>query len=57
MGYDQSSVFMENILKLFFGKAKSVIVNDTSMFDDFSKYVSSRFDPVEKPGYRPYDFR
>ncbi len=48
MGYDQSTFFLENIFKLFFGSAQSVIVNDTSMFDDYSKYVSSRFDQVEK---------
>jgi multimeric flavodoxin WrbA len=48
MGYDQSVVFTENILKLFFGEVQSIIVNDTSMFNDYSKYVSSRFDPIEK---------
>lgn len=48
MGYDQSSIFIENILKMFFGSSQSLIVNDTYMFEDYSKYVFRRFDPIEK---------
>lgn len=48
MGYENAVTFIENILKLFFGTAELLIVNDTSLFDDYSKYVSDRFDPVEK---------
>jgi multimeric flavodoxin WrbA len=48
MGYDQSEIFIETILKLYFGEVQSMVVNDTSMFNDYSKYVASRFDPIEK---------
>ena len=56
MGYDQSLKFIENVLKMFLGSAETLIVNDTSMFEDYSKYVSSRFDPVEKAKIRDEQF-
>jgi multimeric flavodoxin WrbA len=48
MGYDQYPTFMINALKLYFGSADSLIVNDTNTFDDYSKYVYERTDPIEK---------
>jgi hypothetical protein len=56
MGYDQSVEFMETLLKMFLGSAESLIVNDTSIFDDYSKYVSARFDPVQKAKQRDEQF-
>lgn len=56
MGYERTVSFMEKIIKLIFGAAESIIVNDTYQFEDYSKYVSSRFDPVEKARRRNEQF-
>jgi multimeric flavodoxin WrbA len=56
MGYDKSVKFIKLIMKIFFGPTKMIIVNDTSMFDDYSKYVSERFDPVKKAKIKAEQF-
>lgn len=33
---------------MIFGELEVLIVNDTFMFDDYSKYFSERFDPEAK---------
>jgi len=48
MGYDQYPTFIVNALKLFFGSADALIVNDTNVFDDYSKYMYERTNPAEK---------
>jgi len=48
MGYDQPAKFIEQVMRLAFGMSELLIVNDTSQFDDYSKYVATRFDPVAK---------
>jgi multimeric flavodoxin WrbA len=48
MNYGQTAIFIENVLKGIFGNSESLIVNDTYQFDDYSKYVSTRFDPNGK---------
>ena len=48
IGYDQPVKFIELIMKLVFGTSESLVVNDTYQFEDYSKYVTTRFDPVEK---------
>ncbi len=48
MGYDQPVRFIEQVMRLAFGMSELLIVNDTSQFDDYSKYVATRFDPAAK---------
>ncbi|MGD0856039.1 MAG: flavodoxin family protein [Dehalococcoidia bacterium] len=48
MGYDQAVIYIELMMKLAFGTSESLVVNDTYQFEDYSKYVTTRFDPVEK---------
>ena len=48
IGYEQPVKFIEQIMKLVFGASESLMVNDTYQFEDYSKYVTTRFDPVEK---------
>ena len=48
MGYDQTVKFIEKVMKLIFGSAETLMVNDTYQFDDYSKYVATRFDPAAK---------
>ena len=56
MGYDKTAMFIENVIHRIFGSAESLIVNDTYQFDDYSKYVSTRFDPAEKAKRREEQF-
>ena len=56
MGYDMAPRFMEGMLKMFFGAAESLVVNDTYQFGDYSKYVTTRFDPVAKARSREQRF-
>lgn len=49
MGYDKHSVINEMLMnRIFGGKSESLFVNDTYQFDDYSKYVSTSFNPKEK---------
>lgn len=56
MKYDQAAMFIERALAMILGSAETLIVNDTYQFDDYSKYVSARFDPVEKARRREQQF-
>lgn len=56
MGYDAYPKFLENVLRLIFGAAETLIVTDTSLFEDYSLYVSDRFDPVHKAEIREKQF-
>ena len=47
-GYEQQALFMEQALSRVFGSAEILIVNDVYQFDDYGKYVTSRFDPEAK---------
>jgi multimeric flavodoxin WrbA len=38
----------ENFAKRIFGYSESLYSTDTYQFDDYSKYVADRFDPIEK---------
>ena len=40
--------FNEMILTLIFGRTESLFCFDTYQFNDYSKYVSSRFEPEKK---------
>lgn len=48
MGYDRLFELTEMMLARTFGSSESLVVNDTLQFDDYSKYVSSSFDPEAK---------
>jgi hypothetical protein len=47
-GYEQIFKFNEKLMIRAFGSSESLIVTDTYQFDDYSKYVSSMFDPELK---------
>jgi multimeric flavodoxin WrbA len=48
MGYDSNFKMIEMLLARIFGSSESLAVYDTLQFDDYSKYVSSSFDPEQK---------
>jgi len=47
-GYPQYLSRTENLLQRIFGNSETLYSFDALQFDDYSKYVASRFDPVEK---------
>ena len=47
-GYDRVFKANETLMTRAFGSAESLIVTDTYQFEDYSKYVSSLFDPEHK---------
>ena len=55
-GYDWLPAYMDNVLKMIFGSSEVLVVNDVYQFDDYSKYVSSRFDPAAKAKRRDEHF-
>lgn len=48
VGYDQPAKINEMVLARIFGASESLLVTDTYQFDDYSKYVSSAYDPEAK---------
>jgi multimeric flavodoxin WrbA len=48
MGFDRNAQMTEMAMARIFGSCESVFVTNTSPFDDYSKYVSTLFDPEEK---------
>ncbi len=48
IGYPQQFKLHRATLQRILGASEYMCSNDTYQFDDYSKYVSSRFDPVEK---------
>ena len=48
MGYEMQFRLTEMLLARVFGTCESLLVTDTLQFDDYSKYVSSAFDPTAK---------
>jgi multimeric flavodoxin WrbA len=48
MGYDTQFKMMEMMLIRMFGSSEALVVYDTLQFDDYSRYVSSSFDPAAK---------
>jgi multimeric flavodoxin WrbA len=47
-GYDHPVRFIERALGMIFGASESLLSNDTSLFDDYSKYEATTFDPAAK---------
>jgi multimeric flavodoxin WrbA len=56
MGFDRNAQATEMAMARIFGSCESMFVTDTSQFDDYSKYVSTLFDPEEKKKYREKQF-
>lgn len=57
VGYDRPLRMTEMVMKMYFGSSETLLVNDTMQFDDYSQYVSSRFDPDAKAKRRREAFR
>jgi multimeric flavodoxin WrbA len=47
-GLNKTIELNENLAARIFGYSESLYSTDTYQFDDYSKYVADRFDPVEK---------
>jgi multimeric flavodoxin WrbA len=52
MSYDTNFKMIEMLLTRMFGSSESLAVYDTLQFEDYSKYVSSSFDPEHKAKIR-----
>jgi multimeric flavodoxin WrbA len=48
MGFDRNAKGTEMAMERIFGSCESFFVTDTYQFNDYSKYVSTRFDPEAK---------
>lgn len=55
-GYDSHFNINKTFLERIFGKFESLILTDAYQFDDYSKYVSSAFDPEKKAQRRQEQF-
>ena len=47
-GYQQRFANIERLLKIIFGSGEMLLSLDTLQFEDYSKVVAPRFDPVQK---------
>ena len=56
MGFDRNAQMTEMAMARIFGSCESIFVTNTSPFDDYSKYVSSLFDPEEKKKHQKEQF-
>jgi multimeric flavodoxin WrbA len=56
IGYEQNLKGVEMVLGRLFGSSESLYVTDTYQFDDYSKYVSTRFNVEEKAKRREEEF-
>ncbi|MGB8219433.1 MAG: flavodoxin family protein [Methanoregula sp.] len=56
MGFDRNAQVTEMAMARIFGSCESMFVTDTSLFDNYSKYVSTLFDPEEKKKHRDAQF-
>jgi multimeric flavodoxin WrbA len=56
IGYEQNLKGIEMVLERLFGSSESLYVTDTYQFDDYSKYVSTRFNVEEKAKRREEEF-
>lgn len=48
LGYEQHFMFSEMFMKHIFGSSETLFVTDTYQFEDYSRYVSTLFNAVEK---------
>ena len=54
--YDKVATDLKLLFEMMFGEAESLIVNDTTLFEDHSKYLTERFDPEAKTKTRREEF-
>lgn len=47
-GYQQRFANIERLMKIIFGSGETLLSFDTYQFEDYSKVVAPRFDPVQK---------
>ncbi len=47
-GYQQRFANIERLMKIIFGSGETLLSFDTLQFEDYSKVVAPRFDPVQK---------
>ena len=52
VGYEQRFANITRFLTMIFGSSEMIMSCDAYQFDDYSKYVSSRFNPEEKLKHR-----
>jgi hypothetical protein len=55
-GFDRNAELTEMAMARIFGECESMFVTDTLQFDDYSKYVSTLFDPDAKKKRRDEQF-
>jgi len=56
MGFDRNASGTEMAMARTFGSCESLMVTDTLLFDDYSKYVSTLFDPEAKKKHHEIEF-
>jgi multimeric flavodoxin WrbA len=56
MGFDRNAQLTEMAMARIFGSCESMFVTDTTLVDDYSKYVSTLFDPEEKKKHQKEQF-
>ncbi len=56
MGFDRNAQATEMAMARIFGSCESMFVTDTLQFDDYSKYVSTLFNPEAKKKHRDEQF-
>ena len=54
--YDKVATDLKLLFEMMFGEAESMIVNDTTLFEDHSKYLTEHIDPEEKAKTRKEEF-
>ncbi len=56
MGFDRGPAMAEQIFKFIFGSCETISTFNTTQFDDYGKFLASRFDPAEKKAVRENRF-
>ena len=55
-GHDQPVMLVEFVMRRMFGSSESLLAHDMYQFDDYSKYVATRFDAAAKAKRREEQF-
>jgi len=56
MGYERNARLTEMAMERIFGSCEALWVTDTYQFSDYSKYMSTLFNPEEKKRHRDEQF-
>jgi hypothetical protein len=54
--YDKVAIDLKILFEMMFGEAESMIVNDTTLFEDHSKYLTEHIDPEAKARTKMEEF-